>query len=618
MKRKWLHLGMVFLLLLSAATALAQTEDDFDGDGVLDADDACFDVPGPASNDGCPEVDSDGDGIFDNNDLCPSTPGEADNNGCPYEDTDGDGVIDWDDICPDTPGPADNNGCPYEDADSDGVIDWEDLCPNTAGPPGNDGCPLSGDRDGDGVTDENDFCPTTAGNPANNGCPGEPESFLPDIDGDGMPDWSDFCETDPGPAWNSGCPEDVDTSGFGAVTPIDPVAPQGTPTFVPGINLPEDGPCVVATYSGNTPVNIRGETSLRASIVGLLNPTRPLNVTYAVIANNRTWYFVEQPEGYLYGEVVRLGGDCSELSTYGSPAELPENQVAETSDDATATPIPANAVRVFVDGVETAIALPDGTAPPVTLVLFPAAPESGEFGSLSVELVTRDGQRLPVLNPDGTQLLIDVPLTPAVPAYLPVSYPPSEDATFWRIEGINSDTQNTVFAFQVTSEMNGDLLQVTISNGGGQPIVTLALPPQYVTGAVIGGVTEFSDNSACIAAGHAVESTQAQYLSIARSSSATGIQLLPPESAFTVQQPAQIQITFETEHIWNDVVFTLRNLETGERYRSAAGVRGINNFVIRDVEPGTYTVEMNLNGAIGTGDQIRSYNATIRCAAETE
>lgn len=73
---------------------------DRDSDGVLDADDACIDVPGVRTTDpktnGCPS-DRDGDGILDKDDACPTTTGvksaDAKANGCP-PDADKDGVPD--------------------------------------------------------------------------------------------------------------------------------------------------------------------------------------------------------------------------------------------------------------------------------------------------------------------------------------------------------------------------------------------------------------------------------------------------------------------------------------------------------------------------------------------
>ena len=54
---------------------------DRDGDGILDKDDDCPDVAGPASLKGCP--DRDGDGIADKNDNCPDVAGTAKYQGCP-------------------------------------------------------------------------------------------------------------------------------------------------------------------------------------------------------------------------------------------------------------------------------------------------------------------------------------------------------------------------------------------------------------------------------------------------------------------------------------------------------------------------------------------------------
>ncbi len=81
---------------------------DGDGDGVKDADDACPNVKGLKSMDGCP--DSDGDGIVDAEDACPNVKGLEKLMGCP--DTDGDGIADKDDNCPNLAGVKSNNGCP--------------------------------------------------------------------------------------------------------------------------------------------------------------------------------------------------------------------------------------------------------------------------------------------------------------------------------------------------------------------------------------------------------------------------------------------------------------------------------------------------------------------------
>lgn len=121
---------------------------DSDGDGIVDYEDRCPDVPGPAEHQGCP--DSDRDGIADPDDRCPREPedidGFADEDGCPeVQDTDGDGLLDPDDRCPTEAGPVEERGCPVRDRDGDGIVDGLDLCPDDAetknGYRDDDGCP---------------------------------------------------------------------------------------------------------------------------------------------------------------------------------------------------------------------------------------------------------------------------------------------------------------------------------------------------------------------------------------------------------------------------------------------------------------------------------------------
>ncbi len=139
---------------------------DRDGDGVPDDIDACPDVAGPASLQGCP--DRDGDGIADKDDECPDAAGPASLKGCP--DRDGDGIADKDDKCPDEKGLARYQGCPIPDKDGDGINDEDDKCPDVPGVARYQGCPIP-DTDGDGINDEEDKCPNLAGVRENNGCP---------------------------------------------------------------------------------------------------------------------------------------------------------------------------------------------------------------------------------------------------------------------------------------------------------------------------------------------------------------------------------------------------------------------------------------------------------------
>ena len=153
---------------------------DKDGDGIPDEEDACPEVAGIATNDpltnGCP--DADGDGIPDHLDNCPNEFGPAENNGCPWPDTDGDGLTDNVDACPEVAGPVENNGCPWPDTDNDGILDKDDACPTEAGiatnDPATNGCP---DRDGDGVVDKFDKCPDVKGDVENFGCPWNDEDI---------------------------------------------------------------------------------------------------------------------------------------------------------------------------------------------------------------------------------------------------------------------------------------------------------------------------------------------------------------------------------------------------------------------------------------------------------
>lgn len=143
-----------------------------------------------------PPIDGDGDRVLDANDACPERAGVATDdpktNGCPVLalvlDGDSDGVPDAIDACPTTVGIVSaepkTNGCPLLalllDGDGDGVPDAIDACATTAGvvtaAPKTNGCPLAVEPDayGDGVGDEAAACPPEAGadptKPAEPGC----------------------------------------------------------------------------------------------------------------------------------------------------------------------------------------------------------------------------------------------------------------------------------------------------------------------------------------------------------------------------------------------------------------------------------------------------------------
>ena len=148
---------------------------DRDGDGILDSDDDCPDVPGVPQRKGCPLeydlknlTDTDHDGVPDTLDQCPLEPGLPCFYGC--NDKDRDGTWDHLDACPSIFGPPENQGCPLKskDSDLDGIPDAEDYCPYLKGLPQFHGCP---DSDGDGISDIDDECPYMKGEKRWGGCP---------------------------------------------------------------------------------------------------------------------------------------------------------------------------------------------------------------------------------------------------------------------------------------------------------------------------------------------------------------------------------------------------------------------------------------------------------------
>ena len=117
-------------------------EGDMDGDGILDAYDACDWTEDMSSRDlnGCDwsQRDDDDDGIANGKDTCANTPqGESVNDeGCSavQRDTDGDGYNDAIDPCPlgDGSNDHDGDGCTDNvdaDDDNDGYADQVDACP---------------------------------------------------------------------------------------------------------------------------------------------------------------------------------------------------------------------------------------------------------------------------------------------------------------------------------------------------------------------------------------------------------------------------------------------------------------------------------------------------------
>jgi thermitase len=157
---------------------------DTDGDGWVDAADACSTHAVMNSPDGCP-LDDDWDGKINAVDNCVLDPNPT------QQDGDSDGIGDACD----------------PDWDNDGVANGGDNCAVAYNPTQADrdgdglGDACDSDRDGDGRLNVSDSCPDFTAFTAN-GCPTPPPL---DRDGDGRLDATDACPNEPA-ATNDGCP----------------------------------------------------------------------------------------------------------------------------------------------------------------------------------------------------------------------------------------------------------------------------------------------------------------------------------------------------------------------------------------------------------------------------
>ena len=144
--KKILSIFLILIFVSSSGCIIGSEEElsDRDGDGVQDKYDACPDIPGDPSNQGCPT-----------DETPPPTSEAPTTTPAPAQDTDGDGVRDSHDACPEIPGDPSNQGCPLPeteapaeivDTDGDGVQDTYDACPDIAGDPSNQGCPSEEDE----------------------------------------------------------------------------------------------------------------------------------------------------------------------------------------------------------------------------------------------------------------------------------------------------------------------------------------------------------------------------------------------------------------------------------------------------------------------------------------
>ena len=121
---------------------------DDDGDGIINSKDSCPQEKGSIERNGCPPCsDGDKDGICDTVDKCPNVRGVKACDGCvcpPHidNDYDNDGIPNAEDACDRNFGFRRYKGCPIPDTDGDGVNDEIDKCTTIPGPASNKGCPL--------------------------------------------------------------------------------------------------------------------------------------------------------------------------------------------------------------------------------------------------------------------------------------------------------------------------------------------------------------------------------------------------------------------------------------------------------------------------------------------
>ena len=239
-----------------------ECDDDDDGDGVLDSEDAC---PLDASNACGP--DTDGDGIFDAGDNCPlvsnadqtDTDGDGIGDACD-SDGDNDGIDDSVDPCPTNP----LNTC-QTDLDGDGIPNPQDACPNDvtnqcSDDADNDGTPNTSDSDADndGWTNNVDPCPYDAADSCG----------YPDADSDGQPDFRDPCPDDASDSCNEpGGPGTIRTVAGGGTG-------DGAPSLGVAISSPRasavdrDGNLYIADSNSHRILRVSAATGLISVVAG--------------------------------------------------------------------------------------------------------------------------------------------------------------------------------------------------------------------------------------------------------------------------------------------------------------------------------------------------------------
>ncbi len=255
---------------------------DSDVDGVKETKDNCpldpnasqGDIDSDGLGDACDD-DRDGDGTLNTNDACADDPAktEAGVCGCGTPDTDdGQGGIICIDECPNDPektGPG-VCGCGFPELDDGtGNIVCEDACPNDPNKtlPGLCGCgEVDDDTDKDGTPDCDDGCPNAdyKTDPGICGC----NKMDTDLDQDGVPNCIDNCNAIPNTNQ-----ADADDDGVGDECDNDPPPAQDLadpdPEDEPGQDLPADEPETPVTSGPASPCGALGIVPMLFTFLGL-------------------------------------------------------------------------------------------------------------------------------------------------------------------------------------------------------------------------------------------------------------------------------------------------------------------------------------------------------------
>ena len=275
------------------------------------------------------------------------------------------------------------------DRDGDGVIDDDDRCISVPGPASNNGCPeRAGSNDDDTGRDN------SSNDDSSSDDDGSSEPPPPDSDGDGTADPLDQCPMTPGDGANYGCPEGQTNDD----------APQ-TIELVP---MPSAGDCV-ASPNGTFNANMRELPEPGANILGILAMNEMGKVWGVVFPQGQTdaWYLIEglNTTGWVNGNVLRFGGDCSDYTFDNGSIVMGSNTV-----EATLCEILNPEVGVYIVNCNPTTPETDEDDNTVTYCVIELGDEAGMYEENCYEIEIPEGCVL--LQPEYGVYILDCEETP--------------------------------------------------------------------------------------------------------------------------------------------------------------------------------------------------------------